>query len=305
MRKALPTLLLALLCVGGLLGARAIAQAAAEADIATAASEAPAPASGQAAGPVNDLGGAERPLESGPAPGQEQQDNFDFFSDAPVESAEVVELPPETSPWISIGGPLALFAFFFAVLAINWWTVPFATHSIDINLRELPPAAKRGIALAVTMFGIAFCFGASEIWYQLRLHGTAEAYFAQMSLGKLIAFTHAHLFGFTTSFFIIGIPFSMQFNHIQSYQWVFPAGLAASLTDVASWWGIKFLSPNFEWVSMFCGIVFSLSYLWMLIGLLRVLLFPEVIWASDKDRAPRLAARAEKRQAAKHEEGDY
>jgi hypothetical protein len=44
------------------------------------------------------------------------------------------------------------------------------------------------------------------------LHGSAEAYFAQMGVGKLIAFTHAHLFGFTTSFFIIGIPFSLHFN---------------------------------------------------------------------------------------------
>ena len=52
------------------------------------------------------------------------------------------------------------------------------------------------------MFGIAFCFGASEIVYQLKLHGSAEAYFAQMSLGTLIYFTHGHLFGFTTSFFL-------------------------------------------------------------------------------------------------------
>ena len=116
-----------------------------------------------------------------------------------------------------------------------------------------------------------------------------------MSLGKLIAFTHAHLFGFTTSFFIVGIPFSLQFNHLKSYQWVFPAGLAASLTDVMSWWGIKFISINFEWVSIFCGITFSISYLWMLIGLLRTLLFPEVIWASDKDKTARLAARHARR----------
>ena len=130
--------------------------------------------------------------------------------------------------------------------------------------------------MATVLFGIAFAFGASEIWYQLRLHGSAEAYFAQMSLGKLIAFTHAHLFGFTTSFFIIGIPFSLQFNHLWPYQWVFPIGLSASFTDVASWWGIKFLSPNFEWVSIFCGVLFSLSYLYMLVGLLRVLLFPDI-----------------------------
>jgi hypothetical protein len=42
---------------------------------------------------------------------------------------------------------------------------------------------------------------------------------------------------------------------------------------------------------MFCGVLFSVTYLWMLIGLLRTLLFPEVIWASDKDRAERLRVR--------------
>lgn len=266
-------------------GVRVVAQAAADQDMAAAATvEVPA-----------------QPAEQVPA----AEDNFDFFSETPVQSAEVVELPPEKSKWITVGAPLALIAFFFLIILFNWWTVPFTSHSVDVNLRDFPPAAKRGIAFAVVIFGIAFCFGASEIWYQLRLHGTAEAYFAQMSLGKLIAFTHAHLFGFTTCFFIIGIPFSMQFNQISLYQWIFPAGLAASLTDVMSWWGIKYLTPNFEWVSMFCGIVFSVSYLWMLIGLLRVLLFPDVIWASDKDRAPRLAARHDASEQRKHHEGDY
>jgi hypothetical protein len=233
------------------------------------------------------------------------QDDFDFFSDAPVESAAVVELPPEKSAWITVGAPLALLLLFFLILIGNWWWVPFTDHSIELNLRDLPPAAKRGIAMAVVMFGFAFCFGASEIWYQLRLHGSAEAYFAQMSLGKLIAFTHAHLFGFTTCFFIIGIPFSLQFNHIQLYQWVFPVGLAASVIDVMSWWGIKYLTPNFEWISMLCGVLFSISYLWMLIGLLRVLLFPDIIWSSDKDAPQRLAARREIEEASKHREGDY
>jgi len=273
-------------------GVRVLAQTAADQDAGTPV---------QAAEPS----AARHPLESDPAGSATSQDHFDFFSEQPVQSAEVVELPPEPSGWVTIGTPLALVAFFFLIIAFNWWTVPFTSHSVDINLRDFPPAAKRGIAFAVVIFGIAFCFGASEIWYQLRLHGSAEAYFAQMSLGKLIAFTHAHLFGFTTSFFIIGIPFSMQFNQLKLYQWIFPAGLAASLTDVASWWGIKYLTPNFEWVSMFCGIVFSVSYLWMLIGLLRVLLFPDVIWASDKDRAPRLAARQDAREGRRHHEGDY
>ena len=230
-----------------------------------------------------------------PASGDAPKDGFDFFSEQPVAASEIVQLPPEKPAWQTVGGPIALALFFFALNLTIWRLVPFSAHSIDINLRHFPPAAKRGIAMAVVIFGIAFVFGASEISYQLNLHGSASAYFEQMSLGKLIAFSHAHLFGFTTSFFIVGIPFSLQFNQLRVYQWVFPVGLAASLTDVMSWWGIKYVSANFEWISLFCGLLFTVSYLWMLIGLLRVLLFPEVIWGSDKDRAERLAARRARR----------
>lgn len=235
---------------------------------------------------------AGQPATNAAAP---KADDFDFFSDQPVASAQVVTLPPPKPAWQTVGGPAGLIALFFALNLVIWRLVPFSAHSIDINLRDLPPAAKRGIAMAVVIFGIAFCFGASEIAYQLNLHGSASAYFEQMSLGKLIAFSHAHLFGFTTSFFIVGIPFSIQFNQLRVYQWVFPAGLAASLTDVVSWWGIKYVGPTFEWVSLFCGAVFGVTYIWMLIGLLRVLLFPEVIWGSDKDKAQRLAQRRARR----------
>ena len=239
-------------------------------------------------------------------PGQQNSGaGFDFFSDKPVASEQVVELPPEKSQWLTIGAPLALFGFFLFQVFTVWWLVPFKLSGVDMNLHDFPTGVKRGIAMAIGLFGIAFCFGVSEIHYQLGLHGSTEAYFQQMSLGKLIAFTHAHLFGFTTSFFIIGIPFSMQFNHLRLYQWLFPLGLAASLTDVISWWGLKYVSANFEYVTLFCGLVFSSSYLYMLVGLLRVLLFPEVIWRSDKDRVHRLRAIAEKEMASRHKEGDY
>ena len=285
LRQRLVELLIGIVLVSGLLGARALAQTAAQQDQAGSSQQQAASGGGQAA------------AASG--------DGFDFFSDKPVQDAHVVVLPPQKSRWLTVGTPLLLVAMFFVLNFAVWWLVPFDKHSFDINLRDLPPAARRGIAMAAVLFGIAFCFGASEIWYQLQLNGGTQAFFEQMSLGKLIVMTHAHLFGFTTSFFIIGIPFSLQFPHIRSNQWVFPVGLAASLTDVMSWWGIKYISGNFEYVSMFCGVLFSISYLWMLIGLLRVLLFPNVIWASDKDREQRLSELREKSIAARHKEGDY
>ncbi|MGH8456461.1 MAG: hypothetical protein ACRETW_09430 [Stenotrophobium sp.] len=233
------------------------------------------------------------------SPGSASGAGFDFFSDKPVQGTQVVELPPPKSKWATVGGPLALVAFFFLMNLIVWWLIPFSSHSVDINLRDLPPAARRGIAMATAFFGVAFCFGATEIWYQLQLNGSAEAFFAQMSLGKIIIMTHAHLFGFTTAFFIVGIPFSLQFPHIKAYQWVFPVGLSASLTDVISWWGIKYVAGSFEYVSMFCGVLFTISYMWMLIGLLRVLLFPDVIWASDKDSNERRMKLKEKQMAGR------
>jgi hypothetical protein len=275
-----------LLLLGGMLAVRSLAIAAAQ--------EPPARETPAEDAPVQPM-----PADAGPA-----ADEFDFFSDQPIAGTQLVELPPEKSAWITVGGPLALLAFFFVQMFFYWWMVPFQMSRVDVNLHDLPTGVKRGIAMALMLFGIAFCFGASEIWYQLELHGSAEAYFAQMSLGKLIAFTHAHLFGFTTSFFIIGIPFSMQFNHLWQYQWIFPIGLAASLTDVISWWGIKYGAPSFEWVSMFCGVVFSVSYLWMLVGLERVLLFPEVIWRTDKDADQRLEKRRAIEEAARYKEGD-
>lgn len=286
MRSLLAAGLMLCLACAGLYGARLLAQGAAE----QAVPEAPA---------------RETPAEE---PGAPQGEEFDFFSDQPIAADQLVELPPEPGAWVSVGGPIALLAFFFVQMFFYYWMVPFQAAKVDLDLHDLPTGVKRGIAMALLLFGIAFCFGATEIWYQLRLHGSAEAYFAQMSLGKLIAFTHAHLFGFTTSFFIIGIPFSLQFSHLWQYQWIFPVGLAASLTDVISWWGIKYGAPSFEWVSMFCGVLFSVSYLWMLIGLERVLLFPDVIWLSDKDHDARLAEQQARRKAlddaARYKEGD-
>src|SRR5882672_9262714 len=83
------------------------------------------------------------------AQGQNNGDNFDFFSDKPVQSDQVVALPPEKSKWITVGGPIALIAFFFLLDLTIWWLVPYSDHSIELNLRNLPPAVKRGIAMAV------------------------------------------------------------------------------------------------------------------------------------------------------------
>jgi hypothetical protein len=220
-------------------------------------------------------------LSLGASPALAENAEFDFFSDAPIAEEELVIVPPEKTAWEDIGAPIALVVFFFfSCFLINWF-FPFKQTGMEFDLHNLPIAAQRGIGVAVILYGIALVFGAIEAHYQVHLHGDAPSYFQQMGEGKLIAFTHAHLFGFTTSFFIIGIPFSMHFSRLKVYQWIFPVGLIASLTDIISWWGMKYISGNFEYITWACGLIFSVCFMWMLIGLVRVLFFPKVKWFPD------------------------
>ncbi len=200
-----------------------------------------------------------------------------------TEMQGVVELPAAASPLFSVGGPIVLAVVFVLVLWIAKATVPFRASSESLTLYHYPTGVKRGLALALCLYGIAFLLGALDVVWMVGVYGSSEEYFRQMPIGEMLAFTHAHLFGFTTSFLVIGVPFSMQFNHLPSYQWIFPVGLAACFTDVVSWWGLKYVSGTFVTVSIVCGILFSACYLYMLVGLLRVLLFPEVVWPSDRD----------------------
>jgi hypothetical protein len=211
-----------------------------------------------------------------------QGDLEDFkFGETPIQESELIHTPPPKPEWLLIGAPIALLSFFFLLVFTVFKMIPYKETKLQFNLHDLPVAAQRGIGMAVILFGISFGFGGFEVYYQINLHGSAENYFGEMGLGKLIAITHAHLVGFTTSFFLIGIPFSLHFNRLRIYQYIFPLGLAASLTDVASWWGMKFISPNFEYITWWCGAVFGISYTWMLIGLVRIIFFPSIHWFPD------------------------
>lgn len=209
------------------------------------------------------------------------QEAFDFFSDEPISAEAIITLAEPLPVWQTVGGPIALGLFFILLCFLLRWFIPFKDQTLSFSLQDLPVAAQRGIGMAAVLFGVAFFFGIAQAINQVEIHGSTEAYFQSMTKTKLLTFTHAHLFGFTTAFFIIGIPFSMHFNRVRLYQWMFPAGLAAALTDIMSWWGIKYISPNFDYVTMACGVVYGGCYLVMLIGVIRIMFFPSMRWLPD------------------------
>lgn len=209
----------------------------------------------------------------------------DFFGDIDFDEGVINVAEPAPDILLDIVAPLSLIALFFVLLISFRQLVPFKPHREYPLLHDYPTGVIRGIAMAVVFYGVAFGFGAFRAYLEVQANGSSAGYFENMHLEKLVAFTHAHLFGFTTSFLIIGIPFTLNFAHLRYYQWLLPIGLTASAIDVASWWGIKYISPNFEWASIFCATLFTFSYVFMLVGLLRVSLFPTVHWRSDRRKS--------------------
>ena len=210
------------------------------------------------------------------------QENFFDLDNAEIEvTAEaVVEEVPAV---YAVGGPIALLFFFIMILLIGKWLFPYRKSPLKFNIQTFPVGVKRGLAMGLGIYGIAFVLGMVDIIYQTTIiNESTKEYFENFGVARMVGFTHAHLFGLTTSFLIIGIPFSMQFGHSRFYQWMLPIGLSSAVTDIVSWWGIKYFGESFELISMIMGILFSVSYLFMLIALLRVLLFPHYLFKIGK-----------------------
>lgn len=227
------------------------------------------------------------------APAQTMDDDVfedDIFADIDMDEGVVEIVEPEpvaTEFWADTAAPIGLILLFFIILLFFRQMVPFKPHREYPLLHDYPTGVVRAIAMASLFYGIAFGLGAYRAYLGVEFYeGTSADYFANMDKMKLVGFSHAHLFGFTTSFLIIGIPFTLNFAHIRLYQLILPIGLTASFIDVASWWGIKYISPNFIWASIFCATLFTLSYMIMLIGLLRVSLFPGIRWRTDRRERP-------------------
>lgn len=206
------------------------------------------------------------------------------LDNAQLEGA-VETAPVAQSAWVLWGGPIALFGLFFLLLLVLKFFFPFKHSPERFNIQTYPVGVKRGLVLALITYAIAFLLGAVDIIYQTTvINSSTEEYFNNFGMGRMFGFTHGHLFGLATSFIIIGVPFSMQFSHSPWKQWTLTIGMAAAITDVISWWAIKLIGPSFELVSAIMGVVFSLSYLYMLTVLLAVLVFPHFVIRIGKYR---------------------
>ena len=81
------------------------------------------------------------------------------------------------------------------------------------------------------------------------------SYFQHLSTARLLGTSHSHLFGYTITYGVLALLFSMTGASARVRMLVIAALLLTGPFDVLSWWAQKLWSPRFDWLTLATGAV--------------------------------------------------
>ena len=154
------------------------------------------------------------------------------------------------------GAVLASLVFMILLMAGTFWLArrdTKATVSIA-HFDEWAPALRAlaiGALISIVLVQIG---GATTAYLQTQVaNESTSAYFQYLSWPKLVGMSHAHVFGFFVIHSVLGILLIASRASETLKTALVSVVLWAGIFDVASWWGIKLVSVQFEILSCVCG----------------------------------------------------
>lgn len=145
---------------------------------------------------------------------------------------------------------IVLFVLFIALsatLAARW--LPSAIEDDALLPRASRPVRLLVLVTLVALLGVQ-ALGAIDVFVQTRIvYDDAGAYFAHLSLGRLVGTSHAHLFGYALLYGMVALFACMSAAPPAWKRWLVAALCWAGPFDIASWWGMKYLTARFELLS--------------------------------------------------------
>lgn len=139
----------------------------------------------------------------------------------------------------------------------------------NFNLSKSPLGFKLLVSVFLFGYGLAQALGMTMAYIQTKVVNTsAEEYFSYLKATKLVSLSHPHFFGYATLYFLTGLLFL--FTHQPKIIKTFLPGLVvlAALLDIVSWWGIKYVSPQIEILTLGAGIIFGGGFFYMALVIL-------------------------------------
>jgi hypothetical protein len=181
-------------------------------------------------------------------------------------SAEAVASVAVHSTQLSTVWVLLSIALLFALAALSvWGSLRSSRGRVWMQLPALssfPPALKLAVVLTLGVLLLVQAFAASGVVVHTRIvHGSTEEYFQYLSLPRLIGISHAHLFGYAILYGLIALFAALAEVGDGLKASVVALMVWAGLFDVLSWWGIKYVSPRFEWLSITAAVTTTLASL--------------------------------------------
>jgi len=131
-------------------------------------------------------------------------------------------------------------------------------------LAHLPPTLKLLITLGLIIFGFVHIFAIFEVYLQTKInYKSVQEYFSYMPLAHLIGISHAHFFGHATMYALMIIPFVFCSVREGLKAVVISAVSLSAFFDVLSWTGMKYVTEKFEYLSILCGSIVGVAYLFI------------------------------------------
>lgn len=146
----------------------------------------------------------------------------------------------------------ALFGFilYFTLRKKPAWKPP-------LTLSQFPDPAKLAAALLLFAYALVHVLAGGEAYLKSReSFASAEEYFHYMSLVKLAATSHAHLFGHGTMYFLTSVLFLFSTVSVRTKTLLIGLSLAAGLIDVPAWWMIKYYGGFWEIFAGLSGLLY-------------------------------------------------
>ena len=176
-------------------------------------------------------------------------DELDFGSVETEPVAVLAPPPPEMvlEAWLAIG-------VFALIVAGTTWLAMRARDKRTASwptLNRLPPAARVLAGMVFVSLLVVQVTALIDVYYQTQIQReSTRAYFDEMTMGRLLGVSHSHVFGFAFTYAVIGLLLCMT----PVREWIkcllVAAILWGGIFDVGSWWLVKYLSPDFETLSM-------------------------------------------------------
>ena len=202
--------------------------------------------------------------------GTEGSLNFDSanLENATVETVRKMEvLRDYVYPLVSV---LLFFAAIYATVLIYKKLLKGVNPQPKIRMADFPLTLRVATLPLITGYVLTHVFSAGSVYYNTKIANPSTIlYFQAMGSGRLLSLTHAHLFAHATMYFIMAALVQLTGAGFLFTVLAPIVALWAGVFDVFSWWGLKQLSPNFEWLSIACGSLFSLAFILMAYVILR------------------------------------